>query len=887
MKKLFAFVLVLVLLVPMCLVAQADTVAAKPFYGLGWTDFDNSKYAYMEGCATISIGNIGDVINITYGGAKITAGSVDDAQVTKMATALKKEMDKRPEGMRYLHFFGPSKALGLAPENVVYLDHGTDQLKELTSALFKKYYELGGKLDGAIMAMLYTDMGSYYINTNNVPKDPMVYKKIVSDPRYATEVRPMLEERGFVFYDNVTDYTPEIYGISGKAGSKYSNCRAIWDTVMRIRLNAYITEWCYEPMAQYFPDVFVSDYQSADTDSWLKAVNNDGGVMGSGGNNLRAGNTSCENFYSGRPTNDFYKDSGTPVYRNIPTYNEAVYEDSRYNAFRYDMNVAKRVYTASGDGKVCYWVSRYDTDKNDDTAITNSPYYSEQVYHLNLLDPKPFVVFQNREGMTQAQIDMCTQVPNELLAELTRVAGYADRKPIEVPMTWNQEFVLSGMYANGRNIWRITPNIDEVSKADFKAEGADPTFRVAGQTITFPGGKIIEDTAISQIGTCGYWVETAADVTPIITNDADRFESRPAYTENFDSYAADTKLTSMVVRDQGGWIIQPKGNDMLITADKQLSVTGDSLLQNKLIPANLTLGDEYAADQSWEVTVTVPEGMNADARFTFLNYEASKTEAEDGGFQILGGKLYYSENGEYKEMTDLAPGKYVFRRDLHFADDFTCTYTVTDAGGNVVKKVENVAIPGFTGTVSAIGITCKDVNVRLLVDDYTLRVAGGAADLYLYEAAFGMKVDAEALQEQDTVYRLSWANASAKEETAAVKADFYEGDTLKQTKTLQTVTLKPGYDGVEIGTVAVPAGQKVKIYMTSSLNPDAPSDPGSSGSQNQEPSQATTPTGTTGNTQKTDGDNTMVIVIIAAVAVVAVGVVLALVLTKKKPEKKA
>ena len=881
MKKLFALLLVLVLLVPMCLVAQADSVAAKPFYGLGWTDFDNEKFSYMEGCATLSIGNIGDVLHISYGGAKITAGSIDDEQVTKMANALKKTMDARPEGMRYLHFFGPGKALGLAPENVVYLDHGVNQLKEMTSALFKKYYEIGGKVEGAIMAVLYTDMGSYYINTTNVPKDPMVYKKIVSDPRYATEVRPMLEERGFVFYDNVTDYTPEIYGISGKAGSKYSNCRAIWDTVMRIRLNAYVTEWCYEPMAQYFPDVYVSDYQSADTDSWHKAVSNDGGVMGSGGNSIRAGNTSCENFYSGRPTSEFYKESGTPVYKNIPTYNEAVYEDSRYNAFRYDMNVAKRVYTASGDGKVCYWVSRFDGGKGDETAITNSPYYSEQVYHLNLLDPKPFVVFLNKEGMTQAQIDMCTQVPNELLAELTRVAGYADRKPIEVPMTWNSEFVLSGMYANGRNIWRITPNIDEVSKADFKVEGSDPTFRVAGQTVTFPGGKIIEDTAISQIGTCGYWVETAKDVTPIITNDADRFVSRPAYSENFDSYAADSKLTSMVVRDQGGWIIQPKGNDLLITADKALSITGNSLLQNKLIPANLTLGDEYAVDQSWEVTITVPEGMNADAQITFLNYEANNTEADDGGFQILGGKLYYAENGEYKEMTDLTPGKYVFRRDLHFAGNFTCTYTVTDADGNVVKKVEDVAIPTFTGKVTSIGITCKNMNVRLLVDDYSLRVAGAAADLYLYEAAFGMQVETDALQTQSTVYRMSWANATAKEETASVMASFYEGDTLKETKKLQELTLKPGHDGVEIGTVEVPAGQKVKIYLTSSLQPDAPG--GTDQPTTPTTPGETTPTETAGNTQKTDGGNNTMLIVIIAVAVVAVaGVVLALVLTKKK-----
>ena len=880
MKKCIALFLALVLMAPMCLTAQADEVAAKPFYGLGWSDFDNSKYPYMEGCATFSIGNIGDKVTLSYGG-KITAGEIDPAQVEKIAQTLKKTMDARPEGMRYIHFFGPSKALGLAPKNVIYLDHGVDQLKELVTAVFTKYHELGGKLDGAIMAMLYTDMGSHYINTVNIPKDPKIYHKIVTDPRYATEVRPLLEERGFVFYDNPTEYTPEIYGISGKAGSKYSACQSIWNTVMRNRLNAYINEWCYEPIAKYFPDVYISDYQSADTDSWMKAVNNDGNVMGTGGNSIRAGNTACENFYSGRPTADFYKDSGTPVYKNIPTYMGTTYTKTPFHCFLYDMNVAKRVYTASGDGKVCYWVSRYDGNKSVTTEITNTPYYSEQVYHLNLLDPKPFVVFQNREGMSTQEIALCTQVPNELLAELTRVAGYADRKPIEVPMNWNQEFVISGMYSGGRNIWRITPNLNMVSKADFKVEGADPTFRVGGQTVTFPGGKIIEDTTISEIGTCGYWVETAKDVTPIIVSEADRFQKYPAYSEDYESYAQDSKLTAMVVRDAGGWIVQPKGNDLLIVndgKDKSLSVTGNSLLQNKLIPANLTVGDVYAIDQSWNVTLTVPEGMNADAQITLLNYVASGTAADDGGFRLLGGKLYYAENGEYKELADLTPGTYVLKRDLHFEGDFTCTYTLSDGSGNVLKQAENVAIPKFTGKITSINITCKNMNVRLLLDDYELRVTGAAADLYLYDAAFGMKVADGTLRDKATVYRMSWANASQQEESAKVLADFYEGGVLKETKTLQELTLKPGYTDVAYGTVEVPAGQQVKIYLQSSLKPDSNVTP--------TPGTPDVPTETVpGATQpvKTEGgSNTMIIVIIAVAVVAVAGVVLALVLTKTK-----
>ena len=891
--RCIVLLLVLALLVPMVLSARADQVAAKPFYGLGWSDFNNIKYPYMEGLVSLGISNIGDKVVLSYGGASLTGGSFTDADVEKLATALKKTMDARPEGMRYIHFFGPAKAFGLAAENVVYLDHGSDQLKAMTSALFKKYYEIGGQVDGAMMSALYTAMGSYYINTNNAKKDPLIYSKIVKDPRYATEIRPLLEERGFKFYEKITDHTPEIYGITGNAGSAYSGCQAIWDTVMRIRLNAYITEWAYEPMAKYFPNVHVSDYQSTDTDAWVKPVNNSGNVGGSGGNSIRAGNTSCENFYSGRPADDFYSDAGTPVYKDIPTYMHAVFENTAFKAFLYDMNVAKRTYNADADNQVCFWISRFNGAADNNTAVTGTPYYAEQAYHLCMYDPKPFVVFLAREQFPSDEaFDLCVSVANELMTEVNRVAGYADRKPIAMPQDWNSEFVISGMYANGRNIWRITPNRDMVSKADFLAEGADPTFCAGGQTVTFPGGKIIEDTPISHIGTLGYWVETAKDVTPIVKTDADRFEKFPAYIENFERYETGTKLVAMNVREQGGWIIQPKGSDLLITADgenKVLSVTGNSLLQNKLIPANVTVGDIYAPDQAWEITVTVPEGMNAEAQAVLLNYEGSRQTATDGGFRLSGGKVWYSENGEYKELTALTPGTYTFRRvmDFHKAGAYTCDYILLDEAGKELKRVDNVAIPYFEGKVSAIGITCKKMNVNLLLDNYILRATGAAADLYLYDTAFGMEAAADTLRTESTTYRLSWANASAKAESASVVAAYYEGDTLKEEKVLKELTLKPGCDGVEYGTVEATQGQSVKIYLKTSVQPviaEAPTEPSIPTTQPTAPADSQPTAGSAvSDVGGADGpDNTVLTVGISLAAVAVIAVVLALVLTKKK-----
>ena len=541
MKKLLALFLALALLVPMGLlsVASADgEVTAEPFYALSWSDFDNKTYPYIDGLvwSTWSVVGNSDTAKITHNNASVTYGQYTDADVTQFAQTMKATMDARPEGMRYWHTWIPQRILKMKPENIIYLDYGVDQMKDILYAIIKKYKEIGGKLDGIVIDTEYVAMSSYYIytntdkNPNNATKDPLIYKKIVEDPRYATEVRPLLEERGFKFYDNITDYTPEIYGITGSLGAAYSNCRAIWDTVMRNRLNAYIDEYAYAPLKEYFPDATLSDYQSNDSNPWLKftAVTDDGVAL-TGGNSYKAGNVSTFSFYHSRPNEDFFK--GLQKYTG---YNDAIFEASAFNMFLFEANYAKHMYKSTSTKMIAPWITSYVYNSKKEGTLAYTPYYTEQLYHLGMLDPEPFLSYTYTGEYSAENWILTQQVMNDVMAELTRVAGYSDRKPIEMAPYWNSEFVLSGMYANGRNIWRISPNTDVVSLEGFKVEGKDPTFRVEGQTITFPGGKIIEDTPIANAGACGYWVETAKDVMPIVANDADRFDKYPALIYDFE-----------------------------------------------------------------------------------------------------------------------------------------------------------------------------------------------------------------------------------------------------------------------------------------------------------------------------------------------------------------
>ena len=813
MKKILTLLLVVALLVPLCLTANADA-AKKDFYAVTWSK-SISGFSHVKNLYTFNISMFGENVKMSAPGGALTYGSYTDAHVEKIATAMKTEMDKRAEGERYIHFFGPSNVMDALIENVVYMDEATKQLAELTGAIFEKYKAMGGQIDGAMMSMLYTGLGAYYVKTAD-------YNKIVKDARYKTQIRPMLEERGFVFYDKPSASTPEIYGISGKAGTKYASCSAIWNTVMDMRLNTSIREWAYEPMAKYFPNVHVADYQSTDTDAWMKPVNSDGGVMGSGGNNLRAGNTSCEKFYANTPSDgDFYNKIGIS-YKNLPAYMGTYYRKTSFNNFRYDTNTAKQCYIADANNDVCFWINKYSTAEDNNTSIANSPYYAEQLYHLCLYDPKPFVLFINTESVSGDALTQGVTVVNDLLAEMNRIVGYADREPIETPIDWNSEFVISGMKANGKNYWRITPNRDAISKEKFKVKDSDPTFSVNGQTVTFPGGKIIADTKFSHVSTFGYWVETPANKTPVVTSDANRFSKYPAYIEDFESYSKNHILQSNNVRDLNAWTINPKGSDLKVESfagSKVLAVTGNSIMENTKIPGNLTLGDEYAKKQSWEVTITIPDGIGKNAKMTLLNYKASGIAFTDGGFKLQGNTLYYAtgevdEEDEpiYEELLDVPAGTYTLKRDMNFGQSYYCSYSVVNGGGKVLGKAENIAVPTFSGKVTSIGMTCYDMNKKIQLDNYTLRVAGAGADLSVYDTKLGTKVADGQKHTASVTYRLSWANASQQNETATVKAEI--GGTVKS---LKTITMKPGCDGVEYGTVEVKAGQTVRVYLETSI----------------------------------------------------------------------
>ena len=825
MKRVLSLILVSVMLLATVLAcrigASAADVETKPFYMANWDTVDSETYPSIYTKAYFWIPPDSTTLNISYSGMKSSGRTIET-----MAKAIKEDFDTYPDNSntRVLNTVClTSYFMHKQVEEFIFMDKGAEELAEWLDEFLAEYKRIGGKLDG-ISSDTEFHMGLYSYLQGEFANDQEVYYRIVNHPSYQTKLRPMLEERGFRFYEPLSTMSDalkkiqsEIYGIQ-LGGANFSESRYIWNTVVVELYREYIRTALWEPLQKHFPDAFLEDYQARDSYGWMKELPETGspGVpMYKGGNTTKVGNYSNYNTYNYAP-NFVVKSDNDTSYMHPASFNDAIYENNPFGMFKWEVNTYKNMYAATDTKQIDVLLAYYEYGLNygkaKDGTSAGTPYHAEAYYHAAMLDAKLSGYINLSETKSQVEYDFSLEIVTEILAELNKVAGYADRKPIETPVNWNDSFLLSGMYANGRNIWRITPDTNTgVSKKNFlvKADSNEVVFYNKGQTITFPKGSIIEDRFIPGIGTCGYWVETPADVMPTIVNDADRYEKYPAYYESFNSYEVGTEFNHLNakhtyvwdtwLRDGGTATIQAgTGNDQV------LAINGNVFLTNSKIPQYITAGDNYAQQQQWEIGFNLSALPSGEAEIKLLNASSGSASNADDGFRIAEGKLFYGTADGYvafENLTLAAGTDYKLVRTLDFTnvDLFTGCYYVYDASGNLLDKAEDVLITTMKLPMEKIGISSNGFGSNTLyVNDYKLSVLGSAADFEVYDAATGIMVkDATVARDTDTAYRMSWMNATASTKTYNIVANYADGSK----EILETIVMKPGCDGVNTAIV--------------------------------------------------------------------------------------
>ena len=760
MKKLLAIFLILATLLPMTLVVQAapEQAEKKGFYMVNWEGTKTQQPNVYDlpffwvNSAYLKSGNI--LGCVWWGGA-------DSYNIANIAKALKKKFDAQPEGTRYINYCLAADAIHNQVELVVYHDRAVETMKTWLEAFLTEYKRIGGLLDGVIIDVEYIRSHPWYLQdyyTGAVkPQNTNIYADIVNDPRYATQIRPMLVDLGFEFYPNPSGEKSEIWTIyPGDKKSYRKTSYDIWTHLMDYMERVAYRKGVLEPLLKYYPDATMSDYQSGAHVTWEKSRDVSGGALPY--SLISAGNLANANAYAGRSAS---------ALTEFPGKYKVTNDQTAFFTTMNDVNLFRDVLASTPDGRIDAWLGNYEYGvKNEDGTIvplsnkatySGTPYYSEVIFHVGMLNPEVFLGFLisskiNRDGFT---MEDSIKVTSDIMVELSRVAGYSDRKAIPAKSNWNSDFILSGMYAGGRNIWRITPDTSKVSVEDFKIKDKAPTFRVGNQTITFPNGRIIEDGEVSRAGTCGYWVETPMNVHPVVTSDADRYVNDPAMWESFEGYTTGATFSKSVGLPADCW--QVTGSPVIEAGanGNALAMNNGNIVKCVTLPKRVVAGDAYAKQQGWEVTVTLPSGYSGTA-------ELLKAGGSDGGFKITGNKLYYSESGSYKEFPDvnLSAGTYILRRqlDMRNSSAFTCNYAVFGSDGSFLGEVRDVPLRAFEIPVTEVTMQTSGSG-KVLLDDLNLYPMGTSTVLELYETAYGKKLT-DTTRTEATGYRLSWMNAT-------------------------------------------------------------------------------------------------------------------------------
>ncbi len=774
-----------------------------------------------------------------------------------LAEVLKNDFKSRPKGARYFQLCLVQTAFYSLPENVVYHDRAVKMTKEWVDSFLKMFKEMGGEIDGIIVDMEYIESHSYYLydyyaGTRGKAENKYIYQDIVNDPRYETQIRPKLEALGFKFYEDVGGEKSEIWCINTRDSSTkgHSECSEIWNYVVDLMEIEAVNECVLEPLQKYYPDGTVSDYKVGAQDTWNRAIGTHGGEVIF--NTIGAGNVSNWLLYAGNPENAYFG-WGTPVYDNPPSYNDAEFKATPFNMFLYDINYFKNMYASTDDGRIDAWVANYEYGVGHSgypSTFSGTPYYTEALFHVGLMNPEVYLGYI----IDNDYINSC-KVVSDILLELTRLVGASDRKPLKPQASWNGSYVLSGMYAAGRNIWRITPDTDVVSLRDFKisSNNEDPTFSIDGLTITFPGGKILKDGDIRMAGSCGYWIETAQDVEPVITATDDRYRKNPSLLEDFEDYNNGANFTTSSALPMATWRVDGTAKIRQNGNNKALALSGTTTIENVQLPENISAGDEYAKQQAWEVTVTLPDTLNDDA-----NVQLLKGYSGDRGIKVAEGKVYYDDGQRYQAIDGVriyAGNTYTYRREFDFrtSGNFTCTYSVYDSAGKLLGEAKNVKIKNTSLPIDTIAISVTDANAEVLVDDYKLYPTGVTTTLALYDAEIGTRMkDLSASRTDDTAYRMTWLNAT-NEDMVAYIYDALTGNVIQEVK------MKAGLDGVATGIVEASAGKAVQLAVkqgkasSGDNNDNVPPVEDPDGTDPSKPTDSTKPTDGTDSTEPTDG----------------------------------
>lgn len=362
--------------------------------------------------------------------------------------------------------------------------------------------------------------------------DPLRYSRIQNDPRF------FLDDTRYPVGDVRRRSIPSQLGFSDlslvlnwQAGSTQRPYYAIWNSLMYDRIAAYMNDSIYAPARQYFPNIKFSDNPFHIQDPSFNVPETTGAV-----------HSYCESPYYCSPRRHVGSHQNPtigyePLLISAFTQGAVLFDGVRpyhsnyFNTARLIANKYRSMYLSAPDTPISPTIGCKSFAWRNEHL--NNPYYQEQLMHAALTGVEFFFLWNPHHPYWTDVVNDCplfdsdNEIVNRVLSEFNALAGAQGRVTLVTDLAdWYSDWLLTGMRAGGRKVWRFTP-LEYEATVQRAAIGAADTlvstnplvFQTLQNRIEFPFGTI--HTPENPSSSKGFWIVQPSDAPdPIITQEA-------------------------------------------------------------------------------------------------------------------------------------------------------------------------------------------------------------------------------------------------------------------------------------------------------------------------------------------------------------------------------
>ena len=425
------------------------------------------------------------------------AGRMIDPQRAKTAT------DAMPDGHRVLLSWDLHRWYHTDPRDYcrdaagnptgqpgIWWEHGVVEIAARFDDFFGRYKSIGGQVDAVVL--------DSEVNLSNwaLGRKEQRYRAIMADPRFD----PIAKQLGFRDLLTVMNWQQQ----SGPAQDHFR----IWNALMHRRVVDYVNRAVYEPIGKHYPGVKLSNWGGCYNAPEFACPDLNGHELsrfspGAHVGTHQSGHLYCEIAQLSRRT---FHGGRQP------------YGDSPFAGFRLSVN-RMRSMALSSDVPVWPWISH---KQYRDSRVRASGLYQELIFHAGLCGPDAFLLWNPRRRLATQQPehfadDAQDKLVDDCLRQLNELVGTADQKTLVTGLAgWYDDYVLTGMQAGGRSVWRFTPELEPGQTwQDTLTTASPPTFHTGTTTIRIPNGTVHRPR--EELSDEGVWITAPADARPVIS----------------------------------------------------------------------------------------------------------------------------------------------------------------------------------------------------------------------------------------------------------------------------------------------------------------------------------------------------------------------------------